>query len=152
MKSLITTLFLLPAVALGAHTTADVTPENTRKYDLDVRIKAIAQTIKEGDKPTRVTGHAYQVTVKSRKVNLKNCHAFLQVANGKESYLHAALQRDPLALKDGFIFCTATFSPDYLDTTYVIIDDITPGSSFSYKLKIKDWVKTAEPKSEPYKK
>jgi hypothetical protein len=146
MKRLILALLLVSGVAFAAHITVDVTPDSVKKYDLDVKIKSIEQTIKEGDKPTRVTGHSYQVTVKSKKVNLKNCNAFLHVENGEGSYLHVALQRDPLALKDGFIFCTATFSPDYLDKASIIVDDFTPGSSFSYKLKIKDWIKTSEPK------
>lgn len=152
MKRLAIALLLVSSVSFAAHITVEVAPDSVKKYDLDVNIKSIEQTIKESDKPARVTGHTYQVTVKSKKVNLKNCRAFLHLENGEDSYLHASLQRDPLALKDGFIFCTVMFSPDYLDKASIIIDDFTPGSSFSYKLKIKDWIKTSEPESEPYKK
>lgn len=144
MKKTIAALLLVSAVAFAAHVTVDVAPDNVQKYDLDVNIKTIEQTIKEGYKPTRVTGYSYQVTVKSKKVSLNNCHAFLHIENEKDSYLHAALQRDPLVLEDGFIFCTATISPDYLDKASIIIDDFTQGSSFSYKLRIKDWIKNPE--------
>jgi hypothetical protein len=148
MKKIIIALLLVSGVAFAAHSTMDVAPDSVEKYSLDVSVKAIEQTVKEGDKPTRVTGHTYQVTVKSQKVNLKNCHAFLHVETGEDSYLHVALQKDPLALKNGFIFCTVTFSPDYLENASVIIDDFTPGSSFSYRLKIKEWVKTSEQETE----
>ena len=59
MKRLIIALVLLSASAFAAHITVDVTPDSVKKYDLDVSVKAIEQTIKEGDKPTRVTGHSY---------------------------------------------------------------------------------------------
>ena len=145
MKTILIALFLLlPEVAFAAHTTVNLTPENVEKYDLNVSIKAIPQTIKVGDKPTRVTGYAYQIKVASEKVNLKNLHLALSVKAGEDSYLHAALPSSPYTLKHHFIFFAVTFSHDYLDKTYVTFDDLTDGSSFSYRLKIKDWLKTSK--------
>ena len=79
--------------------------------------------------------------MKSKKVNLKNCQAVLYLKIGKDSYLHADLRGNAHGLKDGIIYSRVTFSPDYLDRAYFIINDNTPGSSYSYKMKIKDWIK-----------
>ena len=144
MKNPIAAMILFSNVAFGAHITVDVVPDNVEKFGLDVSIKAIDQTRKEGDNPRRVIGHHYRITVKSKKVDLRNCLAALHVENGENSYLYTALQMDPLGLRDGIIRCVTTFSPDYLNGASIIIEDTTLGSSYSYKLSMKEWAEFSE--------
>jgi hypothetical protein len=111
MKTLILPfIVLLPVVADAAHITVSVTPETAEKYGLDVEIQAVAQTVKEGDKPARVTGHMYFITIKSGKLDLKHFYPHLILEDGKDSYLRAPLRRDPLGLEDGFIHLRVTCS------------------------------------------
>ena len=115
MRTAVIILLLLPATSFAGHATVDVTPESIQKYGLDVNIQVIEQTIKEGDKPARVTGHQYRLRVESKKLDLRNFQVVLYLKVGKDSYLHAALQRNLYALKNGDISCDVSFSPDYLD-------------------------------------
>ncbi len=142
MRKVIIALFLFSGVAFAAHVTVNVTPDKAKQHDLAVSVKVVEQTIKEGDKPVRVTGHSYRLTMKSQKLDLKNGSAFLHVIDGKGSSLGAPLQ---VSRKEGYMSFRVSFSPDYLDKVYVIIHEGKQGSSFSYKLKIKDWIKTSEP-------
>ncbi|HUT14596.1 MAG TPA: hypothetical protein VMY42_29180 [Thermoguttaceae bacterium] len=144
-------IVLLPVVAEAAHVTVSVTPETVEKYGLDVEIKAVAQTVKEGDKPDRVTGHMYFITIKSGKLDLKQCYPSLLLENGKDSYLRAFLQRNPFGLEDDSIHCRVTFSPEYFEKAHIFLDDFRKGSSYSYKFKIKDFVSASEPTDPPGK-
>jgi len=152
MKTLILPIILLlPVVAEAAHITVSVTPETVEKYGLAVEIKAVAQTVKSGDKPARVTGHMYFITIRSGKLDLKHFYPHLFLENGKDSYLHAPLRRDALGLEDGFIHLRVTFSPEYFEKACIFLDDIRKGSSYSYKFKIKDFVSASEPTAPPAK-
>lgn len=133
-------------MAFAAHIMVDVTQENIKKYDLNINIQEIEETIKDGKKPARVIGHMYHLTVKSQKLNLNNCQAMLHLTSEKESYLHVTLRKDDTYGNKNIISCDVAFSPDYLDKACIILEDYNMGSSFSYKLKIKDWIQTSEHK------
>ena len=139
MKNLLLAIALLvPETALAASATVSVTPETIKQYDLDVRIKTISQTIKEGHKPTRVTGHRYQITITSQKRDLKICYVSLSLIQGKDSYLLTGMQRNPYGLKDNIIYCDVTFSPDYGDKAFIILSESRSGAN-SYRLSIKEF-------------
>ena len=137
-KLLFAIALLLPETAQAASATVSVTPETIKQYDLDVRIKTIPQTIKEGHKPTRVTGHRYQITITSQKRDLKICYVSLFLERGGDSYLHTALERNSYGLKDNIIYCGVTFSPDYGDKAFIILSESRSGAN-SYKLSIKEF-------------
>ena len=152
MKTLILPIILLlPVVADAAHITVSVTPETVEKYGLDVEIKAVAQTVKEGDKPARVTGHMYFITIKSGKLDLKHFYPSLFLENGKDSYLRAPLRRNPLGMEDDSIHFRVTFSPEYFEKAGVFLRDFRKGSSYSYKFKIKDFASASERTDPPAK-
>jgi hypothetical protein len=134
---LVIALLLLPEAAQAAIATVSVTPATIRQYDFDVRIKTIPRTTKEGHKPTRVTGHRYQITITSQKLDLKTCQVSLFLERGKDSYLVAVLERNSYGLKDNIIYCDVTFSPDYGDKAFIILSELREGAS-SYKLSIKE--------------
>ena len=140
MKMLLLTIALLvPELAQAASATVSVTPETINQYDLDVRIKTIPQTIKEGHKPTRVTGHRHQITVTSQKRDLKSCGVSLFLKQGKDSYLVTAVQKNPFGLKDNIIYCDVTFSPDYGDKAFIILSESRQSAGYSYRLSIKEF-------------
>jgi len=141
-KFLLAIALLVPETALAASATVTVTPETINKYDLDVRIKTIPQTIKEGHKPTRVTGHRYQITITSQKRDLKSCEVSLFLEKGKDSYLITAVQKNPFGLKDNIIYCDVTFSPDYGDKAYIILSESRSGAN-SYRLNIKEFAESS---------
>ena len=139
MKTLLLAIALLvPETAQAASATVSVTPETINQYDLDVRIKTIPQTVKEGHKPTRVTGHRYQITITSQKLDLKSCGVSLLLEKGKNSYLVAVLERNSYGLKDNIIYCDVTFSPDYGDKAFIILSESRSGAN-SYRLNIKEF-------------
>lgn len=162
MKTLILPIILLlPVVAQAAHITVTVTPDTAKEYELDIRVKPVAQTVKEGDKPARVTGHMYYIIIVSGKLDLKQVYPSLLLEDGKDAYLSVPLRRAPLGLEDrdihfrgletGCIHLRVTFSPEYFEKAHVFLDDFRKGSSYSYKFKIKDFVSASEPTDPPGK-
>lgn len=148
-KALLAIALLLPEIAQAASATVSVTPETIKQYDLNVRIETIPQTINEGHKPVRVTGHRYQITITSQKLDLKSCEVSLFLKKGEDSYLVTALQRNPYGLTDNIIYCDVTFSPDYGDKAFIILSESRQGAN-SCRLSIKEFAEfSARPTKSP---
>lgn len=141
-------VFLVAVVAYAASTTIVLTPDNSAKHDVDVVVKTIPQTIKEGDKPVRVTGHSYHVTITSEKLKWEDCHASLLLEKEKESYLLVPLKQWSFNEKTNTMQYRVTFSPDYADHTYILLTIARSGAN-DYKLKIKDWIKPPNKRIQP---
>ena len=145
MKALLASILLISAVANAAHITVKITPENIAQYDISVSVVVVEQIFTpDNDFSSQVTGHIFNVTVKSQNINLVNCRAYISLSTTDKSLLQTAMERDSLALNDGFIFTSATLSPDYADSTFIDIKDFNRGASFSYRLKLTDWIKISE--------
>ncbi|PCJ55338.1 MAG: hypothetical protein COA79_21080 [Planctomycetota bacterium] len=143
MKKMIVLFLLRPTLCFAFHGWVKLTPKTMKKSNFNISIEVIEQTEKEGKKPIKVTGHLYRVSIKSKKINLTKCDLSILIKDSKSSYLH--VQPKCFFKENDYLLCDINFSSDYLDKTYMHIRTLKPFASFTYIIKIKDFIKESKP-------